>query len=525
MKSIPDNVSAVYHKLVALFFDATGGRDISLSGCQVTLANGRSMTIFADIAVAIADEAALHAMYGCKGSSGLRPCLLCVNVYNPMYGSEIVERDPSRTSVCQSCSDIDLCKRASTDVLQAVATKLKSSHATLGVGAFKELEIRLGWKFQPHGVMYDEKFKYRLCPSKILVFDWMHILFVGGVFNNHGGLLLRSLRTLKISPERVGNYVKMWHWPHHISVGVCPGDVFNEDRLRSSMAKGELKCTASEGLSLVAVLAQFCEGLLTHRCSDVRKHARCFLDLAKVVSCIVLSGRQLTDRSVLKTRAKCHLDSFKAVYSEDECVPKFHYLLHLSTFESMPNCFVHERKHKNIKRWANQLFNTTGDWDASVLREVTSLHIAKLAAATAITFAETPGLVEPRAPSKKIAPRILDVLGPEFAGATLQTSRKARVNKYQFVSVGDLVLLGSVSSPTVGRVVLHVSVAVDELLEHATLVEEYAVTADHQRCWKCRLTGTQTLFAMEEIVCGLVWAGDDILTILKPLHVHRYADI
>ena len=62
MKSIPDNVSAVYHKLVALFFDATGGRDISLSGCQVTLANGRSMTIFADIAVAIADEAALHAM-------------------------------------------------------------------------------------------------------------------------------------------------------------------------------------------------------------------------------------------------------------------------------------------------------------------------------------------------------------------------------------------------------------------------------------------------------------------------------
>lgn len=117
---------------------------------------------------------------------------------------------------------------------------------------------------------------------------------------------------------------------------------------------------------------------------------------------------------------------------------------------------------------------------------------------------------------------ILGVLGDDFAAATIMTSRTARVNKYEHSTIGDLVLVGHTDPPIIGRVVFHISIQVDELVECASLIEEYEVTEVQNRAWKCRLAGRQTLFEMLDIVCCLTYAGTDVVTVLKPIHAIAY---
>ena len=134
-------------------------------------------------------------------------------------------------------------------------------------------------------------------------------------------------------------------------------------------------------------------------------------------------------------------------------------------------------------------------------------------------FSEQASLVNPREPSRKMKQSIISVLGAEFASATLQTSRTARVNKFEHASVGDIVLVGHADPPVIGRIVYHISVQVDESIRFAPLVLELMVIEIQSRCWKCKATDTQTLFDMSDIVCSLTWAGTNVLSVLKPLQL------
>ena len=376
----------------------------------------------------------------------------------------------------------------------------------------------------PAGIMFCELFRRRVCPSKVVLFDFCHVLFVNGVFNLHAGNFLTTLRALSIQPAAIGEYVKIWIYPHHISAAITPGKTFGTARLKSSMEKGQLKCSASDGLSLLPVLAQYCEALLKRPSPAVRVQAQLFLDLAKAIGEIMRSGRKSMRKAILHCLVTKYIKDYKTTYGEEKVPPKFHMLAHLSQFDvdQLPNCFVHERKHKTIKRFANQVFDTSHDWDASVLREVTSMRLERMATVDPTMFSESAGLVQPRAPSHKMMRSILGVLGDDFAAATIMISRTARVNKYEHSTIGDLVLVGHTDPPIIGRVVFHISIQVDELVECASLIEEYEVTEVQNRAWKCRLAGRQTLFEMLDIVCCLTYAGTDVVTVLKPIHAIAY---
>ena len=140
-------------------------------------------------------------------------------------------------------------------------------------------------------------------------------------------------------------------------------------------------------------------------------------------------------------------------------------------------------------------------------------------------FSEQASLVNPREPSRTMKQSIISVLGAEFASATLQTSGTTRVNKFEHASVGDIVLVGHADPPVIGRIVYHISVQVHESIGFASLVEEFMVIDIQNRCWKCKATGAQTLFDMSDIVCSLTWAGTNVLSVLKPLHVMSFARI
>jgi hypothetical protein len=523
-KKIPGGMSGLLRCLLSLFF--SDSHSFSTSGVNVQLADGSFVLVFGALKIVLADEDALHAMFGCKGASGLKCCLLCTNCYNAQNGRDILRRDPTHTAVDHTCADISKLQFATTEVITAIVTRLETCHATLGVGKFNELQLRLGWNYNPHGVMFNPISRAICDPSKTACFDTTHVLFVNGIFNNHAGLMLRAFRELKVAPRSIANYCSIWTWPKSISSAISPEKVFDDSRLKSSLEKGELKCTASEGMSLLPVLAHFCESLLTHANLTVRRHAQCFLYLALVVGCIFRAPRRLMIGAVLEARCKTYMESFLDVYGPDWMTPKFHFLLHFSLYPwtRLPNCFVHERKHKWIKRIANNICNVWSEWDQSVLREVTSLHVERLAAATTAEFAIDAGLVDGKAPSKKLMAALQAHIA-DLPAECFKTSLRARCNKFEIVSKGDVVMIGHGTPPILGEVLLHAAVSVGVTSEVVTLVSESHVTATSKRSWKCTRSDKSTLFCTSDIVCALMWAGDAIITVLQPLHATRNADL
>ena len=81
VENIRGKLSALIAAAIKVFFDPQG-HHLQDAGVFLTLADGTRVHLFFRLGGVIADEAALHAVYACKGSSGLRPCMLCTNVYN-----------------------------------------------------------------------------------------------------------------------------------------------------------------------------------------------------------------------------------------------------------------------------------------------------------------------------------------------------------------------------------------------------------------------------------------------------------
>ena len=55
--------------------------------------------IFANVSTVIADAEALHALYGCKGTSGPKCCMCCVNAFNTNTVRKVVENDKTGFAV------------------------------------------------------------------------------------------------------------------------------------------------------------------------------------------------------------------------------------------------------------------------------------------------------------------------------------------------------------------------------------------------------------------------------------------
>ena len=524
-------MSEVFNKVLPLFFDPCS-HDFSRSGINLDFHSGGSAVLFADLDIILADEAELHAIYGCKGSSGLKPCLCCLNVYDAKTTRGIVEADRTGSCVYHTCSDPKRFKFATTEVIAAILRRLQGAAARSNT-ELEHLQTELGWKYVPAGIMYDPISRVRCCPSRVACFDWMHIIFVNGIFNANAGLMLHALRRLGIRMDTVRGYVELYSWPHVVAAGASPRDTFSTTRLHNSLAAKTLKCSASDGMSLVPVLAQFVETLKDHRNLEIRAHARCFLKFALVAGCLMHCTRGLMDRRVLMDRASDFVAEFRRLYGEAAVFPKFHYLLHLAFYKwkRLPSCWVHERKHKIVKRYADAVFNTRSskdslDWDASVLMDVTAQHIENLISTVYFEFSDDPCLYDGgKAPSRTLLPVIQAAIGA-YPAEALRTAKVARVSKYEKVCVGDVVVVGITDPPSViGEVVLHIAVTDGGVTQHITLLNVFAITSTALRHWKCKVTASQRLVFTQDIDCAAVVAGTVVKTVLKPLHATRCPDI
>ena len=194
------------------FFDRET-HDSSSAGVLLDVKGCSPLRVFLRLGTFLADEAALHAALKCKGSSGLKPCFLCSNVFNRLSTRKCVEADASGSSVYHTCTDPTKLKLHTTETIAAVQDRLQGAVGTVSKKDFDELETIIGWSFDPHGLLQHPRWRELCSPSEHMMYDFMHVYLVGGVFNIHVGHLLHAVKEFAIAQQVLEQYCGMFTWP------------------------------------------------------------------------------------------------------------------------------------------------------------------------------------------------------------------------------------------------------------------------------------------------------------------------
>ena len=198
----------------------------------------------------IGDEAALHFFLTCKGASGLRPCMLCKNVFK--IGENDARDLEAKGAVMYFEADKTKLKPHTRASIRWIRNRLAAAHPLMSKTAFAELETQNGWNYSVHSVIADDRLLDIVRPWETVTFDWMHVAFVTGVWNHLVGDMVHVGGKLdqRISYDAFDEYCKRWSWPDWIEDF---NEVFSESRALSHKAAGHVKATASEGLSACPV--------------------------------------------------------------------------------------------------------------------------------------------------------------------------------------------------------------------------------------------------------------------------------
>ena len=138
-------------------------------------------------------------------------------------------------------------------------------------------------------------------------------------------------------------------------------------------------------------------------------------------------------------------------------VSKFHYVLHLpwqyQRHGILFPCFVHERKHRELKRFASDIRNTAIDFEKSLLQEITVHH--------AITLEDSVFSLGQRlihAVARPPAAAIMALREAVGADAAIALANQARFSEWGIATKGDVVMATVEGQKRVGRIFLVASI-------------------------------------------------------------------
>jgi hypothetical protein len=521
IKTIEGGLSEFWKFLLECVFFNKSGHDLSKSGICLTLSDGTLLHLWLELHFVIADEAALHYLYGCKGASGLKPCLECSNIFNWRFRARGIVETIRSARYHWTC-DFDALVLHDFDSLSAIIRRLQGAKIAMSNEDFQELQTNIGWTLIPNGVMADDECRRRV--SRRAVLDAMHILFVQGIFGWCAGQVLSAMKEATMPVANLHAYFSAWRLPK-ASPSNEVAAAFHPTRLASSLTAGTFKCTASEALGIFPIWAQYCQA---NAGCVVKDHFACFLSLARVIALWQRRGRGLVTSAEFKLEIVKFLRVYKALYGPDAMALKFHYLLHLPMYPNLA-CWVHERKHKWVKRHANNVQNTSGEWERSVHREVTTEHIHRLRRLDREFFSRDVGLMEPTTTPGRDKLKLLQRL---FGSDVCFTMGKvAQVDKYnEKVTVSDIVLLRAGDADHFGEVLWHVFIEDPSGLSSSTYksaCKMLRLQSAEARVFKLIALDDVQIVNTSDIICALTCAGQapGIISALKPLHCRNYVNI
>ena len=366
-------MTVVLNYLAMSFFDK--GADLS-KGVLVNTDHGPAM-FFAVLGILVSDESAIKHILDNKGASGILCCPICKNCVQDLQYKQgkravsIAGCDKTGKLVHYTETDINKFEKHTPKSLDKLLAFLMRESKKAKSEEFKDVQKHVGYNFKPDGILMNPNFGGRMLD--MLMSDAQHVIFVNGMFNKEMGALLDTLKSNGYMPDAIRDHAEKVHWPSH-----CPATKAINKKLMHYRKKGEdFKCTASEGLSILKITKHF---LYTHivrntNCSAVlRAAAVSFIALADVVARVQEASLGLGDPEELQAQIKKYLEYHLQVYGDSKWVSKFHASLHFGDmferFKILITCWVLERKHKEVKRIANNFFNLSDTWETSLAEEL-----------------------------------------------------------------------------------------------------------------------------------------------------------
>ena len=221
----------------------------------------------------------------------------------------------------------------------------------------------------------------------------------------------------------------------------------------------EFKAGASDCMALYPAMRAFLQDKLPLiRDNDAKECCRCFFILSEVLDQLYKAATPddvANLATTLEHKISSHLELFKACYGEDRVLPKHHMNMHLGDLLRrhflLLSCFVHERRHKEIKRYANNLDSMQTGSEKHVLQLELDQHLRDLK-----EFSDKrTGLI-----NGKAAPELVQSAFSSFYGlpgcAGLQVSMQCYVGSGRLCKREDVVVVTEPNGDDVAQVWFHV---------------------------------------------------------------------
>lgn len=353
---------------------------------QVLECNGKQIPVTYRIRWVIADEAALHAMLGCKGAAGRKPCFRCSSLISKSCAKQLGPAGMGDKFQCIDCSSLLQIQSSTDDHIWEAIDLLATQKPVLTQQNFAEMERNIGWTYTPTSLQSNPNLRQCLPPSTFL-FDALHCYFSQGILGCEVTLLLTFLKdedfTLEILQQEVRRAASFFQSLHRPNCAALAPKYFTNEAWKANASTQiglwplihyvlHVKLSAEQDIRLHDPLQSF--NLL---CEEL-KHIQ-----------ILKHGNVGTALDVLERIQAKHQTMFCKTYGLDAMKPKHHFRLHLSSnFKQCKchyDCLAMERKHRFIKSEIEASMSNLTNLDRSLtarlhlvqLEELTAFHYGK----------------------------------------------------------------------------------------------------------------------------------------------------
>ncbi|CAE7455171.1 unnamed protein product, partial [Symbiodinium sp. CCMP2592] len=309
------------------------------------------MVLCAELAIVVADESALKHMFEFKGASGKVPCMFCRNIVLRRYAPTPL----TPALELHTCTDSRKFKLHSLNSLTATVNLLASKVDETSRKDFEEMQTHLGFNHSPQGVLLCEPLMAMFDPTKGVMFDWAHVFCVAGLFHLEVNLLLGRLNQERVKQEVIHQALQEYSLPsYHEGKASTIKSIFQPKK-----GDSDWKSSASEALGVYPILRDIIHRIreTTELSADCLGAISSFLLLCQCLDLLQLTLHGGVEPAALRTAVQAHLAKYQEVYPDETFLPKGHMAMHLpgqlSQHGMLISCLTHERRHKELKRYAN----------------------------------------------------------------------------------------------------------------------------------------------------------------------------
>ena len=390
--------------------------------------------------VIVQDGAAHNQTWHCKNDGGMKLCLICRNLFTE--DSAITTFDGTRLLKCNLSRTSELDIATDADIIGALH-RLKAHKATDSNVVFGRRSMAIGFRIERYNLCLDPDIDAK--PISWFMHDWMHCFLASGIFQLVLHLLLEALILSGVGHiyAMVGGFLRQYNWPKRVQSSISTDGIarlFDHDQRAKNRKADHFRCQASEALSMYPVICIMMMNMRTlfAACDN---EIKAFIALCDLLDLFIALPRGLVTPGLLQRRIDAFMECFLAAWGWEYMFPKMHWTLHfaqhLLRFGVLLGCFVHERKHRLIKRYAEDIHNTT-KFEHSLMSELLCHQFSRMSAQSAFAFSV--GLVDPMQTITK--GNMFNILVNDFGtNVEFKASRGSRFSEFGICHKHDVVFV------------------------------------------------------------------------------------